>query len=164
VAAWFASGWAVDFLIEHTVPADVPVIFLSPAEAFATRLKVAVAVAILVTLPYISWRIWQFIVPGLYARERTLLVSLSAFSTALFYIGAVVSFLLVVPIVVRILLAFGTGNLVPQIAVGALLGFVLRLCLACGLVFQMPLVIAVLTHLGLLTPKWLIARWRWALR
>lgn len=162
VGGWFASGWALDRLIAHTVPEGVPVVFLGPAEAFANRLRVALTIAVLVALPYMSWRAWQFVVPGLLASERRILLPLSMASTVLFYLGSGFALGILVPIVVRILLSFGTGSLTPTMAIGALLGFVLRLCLACGVVFQMPLVAAVLTRLGIVTPAWLWQRWRLA--
>ncbi|MGD8393977.1 MAG: twin-arginine translocase subunit TatC [Candidatus Eiseniibacteriota bacterium] len=167
LAVAFAAGWplsapVLDLLIEHTVPDGVPVVFLSPAEAFTSRLKVALTVALIVALPFISWRIWRFIVPGLLESERRAFLPLTIASTCLFYAGVAFALVTLVPIVIAILLAFGTGSLTPTIAIGALLGFVLKLCLACGLVFQMPLLIAVLTHLGIVTPEWLVNRWRYA--
>jgi sec-independent protein translocase protein TatC len=162
VAAWFVSRYVLDWLIEFTMPEGVPVVFLSPAEAFVNQLKVALAIAMMVALPYVAARMWQFIMPGLLASERRAILPLSVASTLLFYLGILFAFLALVPVAIKILLAFGTGNLVPTIAIGALLGFILKLCLACGLVFQMPLVIAVLTHLGLVSPEWLLSRWRYA--
>jgi sec-independent protein translocase protein TatC len=162
-ASWFTSKWVLDWLIRYTMPEGIPVVFLSPAEAFVNQLKVALAVALMLALPYIASRLWQFIVPGLLSHERKVIMPLSIASTILFYLGILFAFLTLVPIVIKILLAFGTGNLVPTIAIGYLLAFVLKLCLACGLVFQMPLVIAVLTHLGLVTPEWLMGRWRYAI-
>ncbi len=162
LGGWFLSGPVLDFLIEFSMPEGVPVIFLGPAEAFTNRLKVALALGVAIALPYMAWRTWQFIMPGLLAGERRTLLPLSIASTLFFYLGVSFAFVVLIPIVIKILLTFGTGNLTPTIAVGALLAFVLKLCLACGLVFQMPLVIAVLTHLGVVTPEWLLSRWRYA--
>jgi sec-independent protein translocase protein TatC len=161
-AAWFTSEPLLEQLINHTMPEGVPVVFLGPAEGFTNRLKVALAVAVLVALPYLSWRMWQFIVPGLLERERRAMLPLSVASTVLFYSGFAFAYLGLVPVVIAILLSFGTGSLTPTIAIGPLLAFILRLCLACGLVFQMPLLAAVLTHLGVLKPAWLLSRWRYA--
>jgi sec-independent protein translocase protein TatC len=83
-------------------------------------------------------------------------------STFLFYGGGAFGLFVLVPTVIRILLSMGTEHLAPQIAVGQLLGFLLQLVLACGIVFQLPLVTTYLTIAGILTPEFLLARWRHA--
>jgi sec-independent protein translocase protein TatC len=156
------SAQALELLVNRTIPEDVPVVFLNPAEAFTARIKVALTCGVLVTLPYVLWRFWQFVVPGLLKEERRLIFPLVVSSSVLFYLGGAFGLLILVPVVVKILLAFGTPSLTPTMAVNQLLGFILRLVLACGLVFQLPLVTTVLTMLGIVSPGGLLARWRYA--
>jgi sec-independent protein translocase protein TatC len=160
--SWAFSGQLLDLLITRTVPAGTPVIFLAPGEGFTARVKVALACGILVTLPFVFWRLWRFVVPGLLHEERTLVLPAVIFSTLLFYLGGAFGFFVLVPIVMKILLGFGTPHLAPTLAIGQLLGFLLQLTLACGIVFQLPLVTTLLTRAGLVSPEWLWGRWRYA--
>lgn len=162
VLAWAISDRVLDLLITRTMPAGMPVIFLGPAEAFSARIKVALSLSVLITLPFVCWRVWRFVVPGLHLEERALVMPAAVSSALLFYIGGGFGFLVLVPAVMRILLGFGTARMTPTIAVGHLLGFVVQLSLATGLLFQLPLVAVILTMAGVVTPEWLWARWRYA--
>ncbi len=162
LATWALSGVVLENLIHRTMPAGVPVIFLGPAEAFSARIKVALTTGVLLTLPFVLWRVWRFVVPGLLREERNLVLPLVVASTLLFYGGGAFGLLVLVPVIMRILLAFGTASMIPNIAVGQLLTFILRLVLACGLLFELPLVTTALTMAGIITPEWLQAKWRLA--
>jgi sec-independent protein translocase protein TatC len=161
-ATWALSGWVLETLIATTMPAGVPVIFLGPAEAFSARIKVALATGVLLTLPFVLWRLWRFVVPGLLKEERGLVLPLVLASTVLFYLGGTFGLLVLVPVIMNILLSFGTASMVPNIAVGQLLTFILRLVLACGTIFELPLVTTALALAGLVTGRDLIAKWRYA--
>jgi sec-independent protein translocase protein TatC len=158
VGCWFLSGRAVDLLV---IPIGKAV-FIGPAEAFTVRLKLAVVLGLLISLPFVFLRIWRFIVPGLLRRERTALGPLAVFSSVLFYGGVAFAYFMLVPAVMRILLAFGTEKLEPMISIDKYLSLVIQLGLSLGLVFQFPLVVGVLTWLGVLTPSSLKRKWRYA--
>jgi sec-independent protein translocase protein TatC len=162
LAMWALSGHVLELLIARTMPTGTPVVFLGPGEAFTARIKVALTCGALITLPYIFWRFWRFVVPGLLNEERSLVLPMVVSSCLLFYIGGFFGLLVLVPVVIKILLAFSTSSMSPTIAIGMLLGFILRLVLSCGLVFQLPLVTTVLTFAGIVSPQGLLARWRYA--
>ena len=162
LVTWSLSGWVLEYLIASTMPAGVPVIFLGPAEAFSARIKVALTTGVLLVLPFVLWRIWRFIVPGLLKEERDLVLPLVVASCALFYVGGAFGLLVLVPVIMNILLSFGTASMVPNIAVGQLLTFILRLVLACGTIFELPLVTTALALAGLVTGRNLLAWWRHA--
>jgi sec-independent protein translocase protein TatC len=161
-ASWAFSGRLIELLIARTMPAGTPIVFLGPGEAFAARVKVSLACGILATLPFILLRVWQFVVPGLLREERSLVLPIVVGGSFLFYLGGSFGFFVLTPIVSRILLAFSTPSMSPAIAVSELLGFILRLVLACGLVFQLPLVTTLLTVVGVVTPGRLWRLWRHA--
>jgi sec-independent protein translocase protein TatC len=155
---WFYSGTAVDILVKPIGKA----VFINPAEAFTVRLKLALILGALVSLPVIFFLVWRFVVPGLLHREKTALLPLVVFSTVLFYGGAAFSYLMLVPVMMRILIAFGTSRLEPMISVNSYLTLVVQITFALGILFQFPLVVGVLTWMGLLTPDWLKRKWRYA--
>lgn len=154
---WAFSGRILDEIVTHTTRTAV---FLSPLEAFGARMRVAFTAGALLALPVIAFRVWRFVVPGLLPTERSLLTPLVVLSVLLFYAGTAFGFFALTPAMIRILLAFGTEHVTPQIAVGSTLSFILGMSLTCGGAFQLPLVIAVLARVGIVTPQMLLRRWR----
>ncbi len=157
MGAWFLSEDVLDRIVADTSRAAV---FLNPTEALSARVRVTLTLGIIAALPFIAWRVWRFVMPGLLRRERELVGPLVLCSTLFFYAGTAFGYWLLVPGMFRVLLSFGTAHIQPMISVDNTLSFVLGMSLACGGVFQLPLVIAVLAWLGLVTPAMLLSRWR----
>jgi len=159
VAVWSLARPVLDFLVR-----DVGTLYFATlTEGFTTRLWVSLVLGLLVTLPFIAWRMWNFILPGLFPSERRFILPLSGSSLLLFYLGIAFAFFGVKPLVVRFLLSFGeTEKLVPIITIGSYFGFVAKLCLAFGLIFQLPLVICLLSLAGIVDPVALGRKWRYA--
>ena len=161
IVTWFFSGRILDFLL-----AGIPVenlYFNAPTEAFVVRIKLSFILGFLVAFPYILFRFWSFVSPGLFSREKRAVFPLVFVSTILFYVGVVFAYWILIPIVLDFLVRFGTEMLRPLLSVGKYFGFVARLCFAFGLVFQLPLVIVFLTGIGAISPRALIKQWRWAI-
>jgi len=161
IAIWFLSGYILDFLLRD-IPVD-SLYFHTPIGAFMIRLKLSFILGFLVAFPYILFRAWAFVAPGLFQRERRVVFPLVFSSTALFYIGVVFAYWILIPVVLGFLMRFGTDLLEPLLSVDKYFGFVARLCFAFGLVFQLPLVIVFLTSIGLVSAKALLRKWRWAI-
>ena len=160
LGGWWLAPRVLEDIVRRTVR---EAIILSPLEAFNERLKLSLILGVLITLPYVLWQVWGFVVPGLFRRERRLVPLLVGSSLALFLLGAWAAYDYVVPLVVRVLESFLTPSIRTQIQLGALLSFVYNMALACGLVFQLPLVTMLVTWLGLVTPRTLLRQWRYAI-
>lgn len=160
ILCWFWSADLLDLLIQPIE--DEGVYFTAPPEAFITRLKLSGAVGLFVVAPFIFFKIYQFVLPGLYDRERRMVTPLLLATSALFYAGVGFAFLVVIPMVIAFMLKFGTENLLPLIGVGSYFSFVSRLCLAFGLIFELPILVLVLSVMGLVDPKMLLRTWRYA--
>ena len=160
IAGWWLSPRVLEDLIHRTVGTAI---VLSPLEAFNERFKLALFLGLLVVLPFVFWRLWSFIVPGLLKRERSWVLPMAMGSMALFALGVGIAYLYVIPLVTDVLGQFLTPSMVAQIRVGALLGFAYNMSIACGIVLQLPLVMMTLTAIGLVTPGWLLKQWRVAL-
>ena len=115
------------------------------------------------SLPFIFWRLWSFVVPGLFKRERRWVMPLAVMSFVLFMLGAWAAYAYVVPLVIRVLQGFMTAGMVMQIRLNLLLDFFYNMVIACGLLAQLPLVTMLLTSLGLVTPVFLLKQWRVAI-
>jgi sec-independent protein translocase protein TatC len=159
VVCWFFSGYILDWIVTHTIGQAQ---FLRPAEAFSTRVKIALFFGFLLSFPYLALRIWSFVGPGLFRSERAVVVPAALSSTGLFVAGMAFSYFVLTPMMLKLLVRFGTAHVSANIAVGFLMGFILKMSLATGLLFQLPLAVAVLTRFGLVTPGSLWKRWRHA--
>jgi sec-independent protein translocase protein TatC len=159
IGGWLLAPRVLEDIIHRTVG---EAIVLSPIEAFNERFKLALVLGLGLSLPYVVYRIWRFIVPGLLRRERSLILPMAMASFVLFGLGVWAAYAYVTPLVIRVLERFLTPSMRAQIRLGDLLGFVYNLAIACGLVCQLPLVTMTLTAIGLVTPRVLLRQWRYA--
>ena len=159
-AGWWLAPRVLEDIIRRTVR---HVIVLSPLEALNERVKLTLVLGLTLALPFVLYRIWSFVVPGLFKRERAWIGPMVAGSLFMFALGAWAAYGYVIPLVIQVLTAFMTPSMQSQFQVGPLLSFVYNLMLACGVVFQLPLVTMTLTALGLVTPRFLLKQWRIAI-
>ena len=160
IAGWWLAPRVLEDLIHRTVG---HVIVLSPLEALNQRLKLTLILGLALVLPYVLHRIWSFIVPGLFKRERDMVLPMVAASFVLFGLGVWAAWGYVIPLVLKVLMSFSTPSMTVQIQIAPLLDFAYNLALACGVVFQLPLVTMALSAMGLVTPKTLLRQWRTAI-
>ena len=160
LAGWWLAPRVLEDLVRRTVHEAV---VLSPFEAFNERVKLSLLIGLLLVAPYVFYRIWQFVVPGLLRRERSLVLPMAMFSMVLFALGIWAAYGYVVPLVIRVLAQFMTPSVKSEIRLSTLLGFFYNIALACGIVMQLPLVTMALTALGLVTPGFLLKQWRYAI-
>ena len=157
---WWFSGAALEWTIVHTVG---HVVILDPLESFTERFKLALVLGGCVALPFVLYQAWAFVLPGLFRRERKLLLPFVFASLLLFFAGAATAIFLVVPIVLEVLKTFATPSMRQDIRLSSLLGFIYNLALATGVVYQLPLVAGALAALRIVTAKWLAQQWRLAI-
>jgi sec-independent protein translocase protein TatC len=143
-------------------PLKVPLQIIAPAEAFVTYIKVGLIAGLFLVLPFILYQLWKFVAPGLLEHEKKYTVPFLIGSAGLFYSGGVV-FYLVLPFIVHFLLSFAKGDIKAQLSVGYYVTFCVRLMIAFGLVFQLPMVVVFLTQLGLVTSRLLVRYFRHAI-
>lgn len=152
VVGFSFSGPVVRFLI--SLPGEL--VYLYPGEAFFVHLEVAVVAGLILSSPVVLYQVIRFIAPGLLDRERRVLYLGLPLGLALFAVGAAFAYQVILPLAYRFFLGFGTESLEPMISIGNYVAFVLRLVLPFGLVFQLPLIVVVLTSTGLLKPQTLV--------
>ena len=120
---------------------------------FMTHLTVAFVGGFILAFPYILWEIWRFIGPGLRERERKATRSFVAAGSLLFILGVLFGYYLLAPLTVQF---FGNYQVSPSVAnnfaLESFIGIVTQVTVWTGLVFEMPLVMHVLSRLGLVGP------------
>lgn len=149
--------------LQACMPEGSKLIYTSPQGAFFTYMKVALVASLFGTSPFSFYQLWAFIAPGLYREERRAVLPLAFFSSIFFLAGAAFCFFLVFPIAFKFFMGFATETIVPMISVEEYLSFALKLLIAFGLVFEMPLFAYFLSRFGLLTPEFMRRTRRYAI-
>ncbi len=146
-----------------TVSKPMKLVFITPIEAIWTYLKLGLIAGLVITLPLVLYELWLFIKPGLYPEER-MHVRLFVISGGIFFlIGGAFSFFIILPFAIHFLLSVGAGTLVPMLSVGEYVDFCLQFMLSFGFVFELPFVILILVSIGVVTPKGLAEKRRYAI-
>ena len=158
--AWFIS----DRLLTLLVAPDLgQVHYFGPTEGFMIRLKISVVVGLLVAMPLLLLQVWRFVAPGLFRHERRFVLPILLGSTGLFYFGVAFAYVGVVPKMMSFFLSFSGERLEPMINVTQYFAFVAKFSLAFGVIFQLPLVIVLLSWFGLVTPRQLWSKVRYGI-
>jgi sec-independent protein translocase protein TatC len=124
-------------------------------EAFFTFLKTALISGLMLASPIILYQFWMFVAPGLYDREKKMLVPILLLSTLFFVGGALFGYFVVFPFGFKFFLSFATDTIRPMPSMKEYLSFSAKLLLAFGIVFELPLVITFLARLGVVTVEFL---------
>lgn len=159
IAGYFLSD-RVLALLTRPVP---ELVFLAPAEAFVVKLKVSLVTGLFLAAPAVIYQFWRFVRPALAPREAKYITGAVLFSTIFFAGGMAFAYFVVVPIGIKFLLSFQTPRLRAMLSISEYVGTVSAFILACGLIFQLPIVMFFLTKLGVVTPKLLMRNQRVAI-
>lgn len=162
-AAWAFSDRLLDGLIVRLLGPGQKALALAPAESFSARMTIALWTGGLVAVPYLLFEAWRFVAPGLKRDERRFAVPWMLASGVLLYVGIAFAIEILLPAMVGMLQSFATPRIESRVAVGALLGFAVKLAAGCGLLFQMPLVLCLLAWFGVVSPRALWRAWRHAI-
>ncbi len=138
-------------------------VYFNPATPFFVTLKLSLVVGILLAFPIVLYQGWAFFSPALEADEKKVIIPSLYFGLALFCAGVAMAYFWVLPLALRFLSGFQQAFLEPAIEVGEYLGFVVRLLLAFGIVFELPVVVMILSAMGLITPQFLKEKRRHAI-
>jgi sec-independent protein translocase protein TatC len=162
----FEIGFAMKYPFISLVPSNIKnasLIFTAPGEAFWMHLKVSFVAGLILTLPILLHQVWKFISPGLLQKEKKYVGPFVVTATVLFLFGAAFCFLFVLPFAMGFLLTYKTESMTPMLSVGNYVDFCLKFILAFGAVFELPIVIVLLTRMGIVTPKTLARNRKYAI-
>jgi sec-independent protein translocase protein TatC len=156
-----------DAWIAVKMPGEPELQNLSALEAFMTDLRIAIIAAIFVAGPILFYHAWMFISPGLYKKEKRLVVPFVATSGVMFASGAVFCYYLVLPIATEYFLGYSLGiadadavNIVPRFTYADYVTYTTRLLLGFGVMFEFPLGVFFLAKAGVVTHLTLLRYWK----
>ncbi|WP_373514333.1 twin-arginine translocase subunit TatC [Persicitalea sp.] len=129
---------------------------LGVGEQFSMALTSSVIIGLVFAFPYAFWEIWRFIKPGLKRYERKAARGAVFYVTFLFFSGVLFGYYIVTPLALNFLANFKLDeSIINEFSISSYIGMVATLTLACGLAFQLPVVVFVLSRVGILTPAWM---------
>lgn len=135
-----------------------------PLEGVVTYLKVAFIAGLFFASPVVSYQIWAFVAPGLYSTEKRVVVPLFMTSTVLFSLGAAFGYYVIFKYGFAFFLSVITpGETAAVLSINAYLDTAIKLLVAFGLSFQLPIVIFFLARLGLVDARDLLVNFRYAI-
>jgi sec-independent protein translocase protein TatC len=121
---------------------------------FSMHIVSSAVVGLIAAFPYAFWEIWRFVSPGLYDNERKLSRGAVFFVSLLFMIGVVFGYFIVTPISVNFLGNYQVdATIMNEFDITSYVSIVVTLVLACGLLFQLPIVVYFLSKAGIITPE-----------
>ena len=129
-------------------------VYLRPLDPIMIQLNVALFMGIVLALPIILWQIWAFVCPGLTIRERRIVKPMLSGALALFPTGAVCAFFLM-SLLLRIMQMYQPENIEPMLNIFPYLSLLITMMVVFGVLFEIPLAIAIGARVGLINPAWL---------
>lgn len=130
---------------------------------FTLQINSSLLVGIVLGFPYLLWEVWRFIKPALLETERKSASGFVFFASFLFVLGILFGYYLIAPLSVNFLTNYKISDIIENtITVDSYLSSVATLTLGTGIVFELPMVIFVLSKLGIMTPKFMKEQRRYA--
>lgn len=127
----------------------------SPITPFFLELKLALLVGLILAFPVMLYQLWAFLSPALETHEKRIIVPALYMGLVLFSLGVALAYYIALPVSLEFLFGFQTDLLTLTIGADEYLAFVVRLLMAFGVIFELPVVIMILSALGLVTPGFL---------
>ncbi|MDB9985829.1 twin-arginine translocase subunit TatC [Pelagibacterales bacterium] len=134
-------------------------IFTALHETFFTYIKVALFASLFISLPFLLIQLWIFVAPGLYKNEKSVVVPYLLATPILFILGSALVYYLIMPLAIKFFLSFesigGNGALPIQLEakVNEYLSLIMRLILAFGLCFQLPVALTLMARVGFISSE-----------
>lgn len=152
VPVYYFNAELYQFIAEPLIselPEGSNMIATGVASVFFAPLKLSIYCALYLSMPFLLHQLWSFIAPGLYLREKKLALPLLASSIVLFYTGIAFVYYLVFPLVFRFFAGLGPDIAPMMPDISEYLDFALKLFLAFGLAFEIPIATLLLAWTGI---------------
>ena len=159
ILTFFFIDFFLEFLLKplDNTNSDNPINLqvLSVQGMFIIKWSIALIGGVVLAIPVITFQIWKFISPGLYANEKGFVLPLVFFSFVSFLLGIVFSYTILIPYCLNFFASLSGETVLNNFSINHYFSFITWLLLGCGIVFQLPVVSFLLSTIGLLTPAFM---------
>jgi sec-independent protein translocase protein TatC len=157
IAAFAISDYVLTWLLlpaEH-VNVQLSLQVLKIQAVFIIKLEIALIIGVIMSIPVILFQIWAFIAPGLHDSEKKYIWPLIFFAMVSFLVGGSFAYFIIIPYTLDFFLGLAPVNVSNNIALDYYFGFLLRMIIVFGIVFELPVLSVILSRLGLISPAFL---------
>lgn len=144
---WFATP------LLNKLPEGSSMIAVDPHGTFFIPFKLAFASAFAIAIPFVLYQVWSFIAPGLYNKEKSIVLPLVVSSTVLFYLGIMFAYYVVFPLMFEFFAKMTPEGVSLTPDIGSYMSFAISLFFAFGVAFEVPVAIVLLTRIGVISPQ-----------
>lgn len=138
--------------------------YTSPAGGVSLIINLSIYLGIVIAMPWVLYQIWLFVAPGLYKHERRAVASFIVSSMTLFLCGIAFGYFVMLPRVLTYIIHFmNDGPIEPLISVNEYFSLIVIVLVGLGVIFEMPVVIFILSLFNIVTPRFLLRNFRYAM-
>lgn len=151
---WPGPARIYDFLAAPmlaSLPAGSKMIATGVIAPFLVPMKITLVLAFIVALPWVFYQLWAFVAPGLYTHEKRLVLPLVVSSSLLFVAGVAFCYFFVFGRVFAFIAEFAPTSIAVTPDIENYLDFVMSMCLAFGVTFEVPVVVVILVRMGIVS-------------
>ena len=145
-----------DFFLYRWIGADfsLSLVNIEVTAQFMIHMKMAFLCAIVITFPYLVFKVWQFIAPALYDNEKRKVRNAFLFASVLFYVGITVGYVLIFPLMLNFFADYQVSSDIPNtFSLSSYISLLTSMVLTFGIVFEFPTLVVLLSALGILTKE-----------
>ena len=164
IPAYVFSKDIYEFLsrpLTQYLPEGQKMSYLTLTEPFMTYIKVSFLTGLFAVSPYVFYQLWKFVAPGLYQKEKKYVIPFVLFTTVFFLGGAAFSYYIAYPFACRFFLEMGK-DFNAVITISQFFSLTIKMLLGVGLVFEIPVLIFFLSKMGLITSRWMVKNFKYA--
>lgn len=137
--------------IKNQLPKNSSIIATQITSTFLVPLKLSLNTSLLICAPYFIFQIWSFISPGLYKNEKKTIIPFILISIFLFFLGLTFAFYVICPIALNFFMTCSPSNVTIMISINNYMEFMFTIIIACGLSFQIPIVINLIIRMDIIS-------------
>ena len=148
-----SEKWSIDLCIT-----DIPFRLISTTMAgqFTTHMVAAGIAGLILGFPYLLWEIWRFVKPALSAKEKKYTRGIVFSASFLFFCGVAFGYFILAPLSINFLGSYKVSEEVQNaITLDSYISIVSIMTLACGAVFELPILVFFLTKMGIISPQFM---------
>lgn len=155
IAGVFLSGYAFDYLLDAAPGYNF--IYETPSQLVIQYIKVGLIIGFVFAFPIIMYEVWKFLCPGLKKKEKKMILILLTFGIILFLVGIFFAYKIIIPFTLEYFLTTNVNDRIsPVITISSYIEFISSLLLIFGIIFEVPIILAAFTQIGLLPVRLLL--------
>jgi len=147
----------------HSQHLPEKLVYLNPVDPFNLYLKISMLAGLFLTSPFVLYQVWMFISPGLYRKEKKYVLPFMTSTIALFTLGGYFGYAVAYPRALDFFVVRFNGQFQPMITINEYTQLFLSIVAGMGLIFEMPILVFFLAFLGIMSPKFMVTNFRYAI-